>query len=682
MSQPGPAREPRRVGTATHRLMESYKDDYPSHAKGIFQEAIQNSVDARLSPQGFKDLTIVIEYDRDQRTLRIRDYGTTGMSHCTKCDWGIKVETNEDCHEKECKWGNFHYIGGLSKEARQLGSRGQGKSLAIVAGKRLVVRTKLVGQEHVSMGSEWTRKGDEWYWQNFPDLQLGPSDPPGTELIIYDVDDDVHDQLLDTDPLVGDISQMWFKVLQRGTTIRLGYDGQKLTKIGPPRFPEPGLSEAGQKVVRQRARIPVPQSHKVVGELEDVAMCLADEPVREELRGIALVKNGTQVIERLVGWGRKIPLELQDRLYGWATYYCSDERPFLLKCERPGHRGFTPHPFYTKVKDLLQQQVDDFLNPFAKQQLRPRLTEKDRKRAQQNLHILKKAFEENPDFNPWSGEGIIVRERQRRPQPENPYISEIHPDKEWYKRGDVANVTVVILNPTKEFQPFVHLTVEGLDQGLSPLVIRELPPVDLPTLPPASEEMKGRIAPSISIPITADFAPGRNWVRCTLSHRPPPTSDPVAQESSAERQWDRGSHALWVEREPEKRTHAPPKGGSGGDGGRPGTLMNLVPITEAPLDPVENEVMPYWSDGEIWFFTRGARIGSVYDRQPRTADSILYELISETVAERIMQIRIDADARDRFDKSQVLEEFRRTEEQRRRFLRSCERFRSVSEESG
>jgi hypothetical protein len=481
---------------------------------------------------------------------------------------------------------------------------------------------------------------------------------------------------------VDDISLMWFKVLQKGTTIRFGYEGQKLTKIGAPRFPEPGISETGQKVARQRARIPIPQSHKVVGELEDVAMYLADEPVREELRGIALVKNGTQVIERLVGWGRKIPIELQDRLYGWATYYCSEERPFLLRCERPGHRGFTPHPYYTKAKELMQQQVDDFLTPFAKQQLRPHLTEKDRKRAQQNLQILKKAFEENPDFNPWAGEGMIIRERQQRSPPEHPYISEIHPDKEWYGRGEVANVTVVILNPTKEFQPFVHLTVEGLDEGLSQLVIRELPPVDLPTLPPASEGKKSRIAPAIPIPITADFARGRNWVRCTLFNRPPPTADATAREGVEETQWDRGSHALWVEDKPEKRTHAPPKGGSGGDGGRPGTLLNLVPITEAPLDPIENEVMPYWSDGEIWFFTRGARISPVYDRQPRTADSILYELISETVLERIMQIRIDADARDRLDKSQVLEEFKRTEDLRRKFLRSCERFRSASGESG
>ena len=92
--------------------------------------------------------------------------------------------------------------------------------------------------------------------------------------------------------------------------------------------------------------------------------------------------------------------------------------------------------------------------------------------------------------------------------------------------------------------------------------------------------------------------------------------------------------------------------------------------------------MPYWSDGEIWFFTRGARVAPVYDHQPRTADSIVYELISETVADRIMQIRIDIDARDRLEKSQVLEEFKRTEDLRRKFLRSCERFRSAAGESG
>jgi hypothetical protein len=549
----------------------------------------------------------------------------------------------------------------------------------IVAGKRLVVRTKLVGEEHISMASEWTRRGDEWYWRKVPELQMEPSDKPGTELIIYDVSDQVHDQLLDSETLVRDVSQMWFKVLEKGTTIRFGYGGQKFTKIGPPRFPNATTTESGQAVIRQRAKIPLSVSHRIVGELEDVAMYLAEDSVPSDLRGIALIKNGTQVIERLTSWGRKIPIEFQDRLFGWAVYYCSEERPFLATtgCERPGHRGFNPHTYYTKAKELLQQQVEDFLFPYAKAQLKPRLTERDRRRARENLQIIQKAFEENPDFNPWGGEGLAIGQRHERPTPDHPYISEIRLDKNSYARGETAHVTVVVLNPTSEYQPHIHLTVEGLDEGLSPLAVQELQPWDLPTMPPMTTETKGRIAPDIPIPITGDFAPGRNWIRCSLYNRPPPKVD--GPPDGAEKQWDRGSHALWVEKEPDKRTRGPPRGGSGEDGTRPGTILNLVPITEAPLDPVENEVIPYWAAGEVWFFTRGARIGPVYERQPRTADSILYELMSESVAERVVQIRIDADTREKLEKAQVLEEFKRIEDLRRKFLRSCERLRAASE---
>ncbi len=668
------------MGSATYRLMESYKDDYPDHAQGILQEAIQNSIDARLPPKGFKDVVIVIKYDREARVLRVRDYGTTGMPHCERCDWGIKIDSGEDCHEKDCKWGNFHYLGGLAKDMRQLGYRGQGKSLAVVAGERLVVRTKVAHPEgnHISMASELGQEGDECYWDPQKENAMEPTDKPGTELTIYGVDDAVHRGLSDRQAIKGDIQRTWFPALQKGVRIRFGYAGGKLSKINPPHYTDAAVNEAGKPIKRRRRSIPVSVRRKVVGELTDVEFILAKEPLPEDLRGIALIRNGTQVIERQKSWGRKIPLALQDRFYGWATYYTTEDRPFLRKCEKPGHRGYRPHPYYRRVKDLLLQHVEDFLLPFAEQEFKPKLTEKDRRRARQNLQIIQKALAAMPEFNPWSGEGIIPEPPKPPVVLDNPYITSITLDKESYEYGETAKVEVVILNPTKEHQPFVHLTVQALDEGLSRLAIWELSSSDLSLLKAATETQKGRILTQIQVPITEDFGVGRNWIHCTLFNRPPTFLPDSPEEPEPETLYDRQGHGLWVGEVPQRITRRRKGGGPSGDGKSKGTLARLNPITApaAPLDPVENEIMPIWQSAEIWFYTKGARIVGVYESEPRAADSILYELVAEAIAERITELRMEEDVRESLDRTQVIDEFRRIEELRKGFLRSCEHYRA------
>jgi hypothetical protein len=658
--------------------MESYKDDYPSHAKGIVQEAVQNAVDARLDDLGFKKVVITIEYNPESRILRIRDYGTTGMSHCSKCDWGYRNDTNEDCHEKDCKWGNFHYLGGIAKDLKHLGSRGQGKSLLIVAGDHLVVRTKVATSDgsHVAMGSIWTREGEDWYWEKASGEALKPTESPGTEFVCYGVIDKVHDQLLDAEDIKNDVSITWFKAIEKGVTIRFGYTGKELMKVGSPHFPPTQMNDEGKPIVRHRASIPVSYNRKTVGDLVDVELRLAADPVPSELQGIALVKNGTQAIERITKWGRKIRQELQDRLYGWAMYYCTEDRPFLQVCEKPGHRGFNLHQYYGKTMDLLQQQVEDFLMPYEKQLIKPRLMEKDRKRAQQNLEVIQKALEAIPEFNPWSGEKTLPRKRTVRPPPDHPYISSISFDKESYKRGEHAATEIVLLNPTREYQPFVHLTVEALDEGLNRLAIWEFPPEQLPLLGPSSDEEKGRIKKEFDIAISEDFGAGRNWVRCTLLERKPMTPTNGNADTVVENLLDRESHSLWIEVEPTKIARGPPTGGSSGEGGKPGNIQKVVPVSDESLDPVAHEVMPMWQAAEIWFFTKGARMRYVYESDPRTADSVFYEIVSEAIAERIARTSIESDVRDRLDKSQVLDEMKRLEELRKRFLRTCEQYRS------
>ena len=218
----------RKVASATNRLMEAYIDDYPTtHALGIIREAIQNSIDARINPADFKHTSISINYDPERRILRLRDYGTTGMSHCEKCHWGIRNDSDEDCHEHACKWGNFHYLGGLAKNANQLGIRGQGKSLAIVAGDKFIVRTKIEDNDETkSMASEWSQEGEDWYWELIPESAMKNGESIGTELIIYNVKDDIHEQLLDFNSVKDDISLTWFPAIQKGVRIRFRYKGK------------------------------------------------------------------------------------------------------------------------------------------------------------------------------------------------------------------------------------------------------------------------------------------------------------------------------------------------------------------------------------------------------------------------------------------------------------------------
>lgn len=673
----------KKLSANTHRLMESYKDGYPSHAKGIFQEAIQNSIDARLS--NYKDVKITIKYDSKKRILSIRDYGTTGMPHCPKCYWGRRNDSKEECHEPNCNWGNFHYLGGLAKGFGELGSRGQGKSLLIIAGTKTIIRTKIADtktknsdDKSVTMASQWIRDHDDWEWELIPEQSMTVSDPAGSEIIIYDVIDAVHNELTKPDEIIHDLSQTWCAAIKKGVLIRYGLVDKNLEKIGIPHYPPPTQDRKGSPVKKTISVLPVTFHGQHVGELHDVTIYLSEEPVPEEIRGIALIKKGNQVITRITDWGRKNRRELQDRVYGWASYDCSPSKPFLCLCEKPTHRGFTPHPYYTKLHDLLQKKVEDFLSPYEKEMFKPRLTSKDKKRAQLNLDIIKKALDEVGDFNPWSGlDEVTIKKKQRTP-PINPYISQIELDKKFYQYNQTAHTKITILNPTAEYQKWVHLTIEALDKGLSQLAKWEYPPHDLPMLNPANDEKKGRIVVDIDIPISSDFGEGKNFIRCTLKNNPNPANKPNNEQSSSdEKILDSGSHSLWVGMEPDHFQRKLPSGGTSGEGTNAGNLKELVPITDPAMDPEQFEVYPIWSEGEIWYSTHGARLGLVYETQPRAADSIIYELIAEAISEQRLKNIIELSNQNSYDKEQLLEHYRNIDEMRKKFLRACERNRSL-----
>ena len=427
--------------------------------------------------------------------------------------------------------------------------------------------------------------------------------------------------------------------------------------------------------MKRRKSIQIPVQRKTIGHLLDLNLVFTEEPVPDNIKGIAVIKQGTQVIERITSWGKKINPELQDRLYGWVTYFCTEEMPFLQLCEKPGHGGFKTHIYYRKVNERLQEVVEDFLSPYQKELVKPKITSKDRKRAAKNLKIIQKALEEVPQFNPWSGEGFTPQPRQPKPTPIHPYISSLSLDKKYYNYGDLAVLSVNIQNPTVEYQPYVRLITETLDEGMCQIDSWDNLPGSLPMLNPVDDATEGKIQKEISIEISDEFGIGRNWIKCELSDHNPKKKE-HEQSDNQDALYDRKFHALWIEEEPTKRKKAKSGGGSTGDGVKSGTLGKLQPISDGPFDPVENETIPFWPQAEIWIYTKGVRINGIYEANPRASDSILYELIAETFANRMTRLTIEDDLRESFDKNQLIDMFGEIENLRKQFLRACEKHRS------
>ena len=400
-----------RVKANVDRAMKSVKDSYASHASGLLQEVIQNAADAKRPDAPWKDWSLTIRYDPDQRVLTVRDYGTTGMPHCSKCNWG-ELPNSEACADEKCSWGVFHGFAFVGKEGGKLGSRGQGKSLAIVAGMKTLVRTLVASDAKKRMASIWkvSEKEQDWTWELSPSDAPPENWSPGTEIEVHGIIDEVHKQLMDRQEILSEIQARWYPLLKKGGTIRFGYSkGAGMKAANSPAFPALTIGHDDKEVVLVRQRLEIKHEGKIVGELQDLRICLAAQPFPENDRrqGIALIKNGMQVIARLDRFPRRILPEVQQRIFGEVTIPCSREQPFLEPAEDPNHRGYKAYDaVYQKVRLAIEQEVETLVEPFLIPLQQKAIRKEDHEKALRALDVLRKAIEEVPELKIFgSGEG-------------------------------------------------------------------------------------------------------------------------------------------------------------------------------------------------------------------------------------------------------------------------------------
>ena len=565
------------LGGDWNRGMEAYVDGYRPlgnrfHAKGILQEiALQNVIDAIL--EGLNSASVSIVVDDPKGELKIRDEGTTGMCDCDDCEWGVLPDGN-DC--EECPWGSFHFMAAAQKEGK-LGDRGMGKSLLLRAGKRVIVKTKIATKDgsHKSMASEfYQNKRGQWAYQIRPELAPDEKEKPGTEITVKSVNPEILEDLKHFEDLRDTyILPHWWPAFEQGFVLKCRVKGKKSWKLKSG-YSWPKVTESKHKAKTTKKTIPlkIKQNRNFVsiGEMQNLQIAFAEEAVPEEIRGIALIKKGHQVIEYFKDWGRKIPWDVRDRIYGWVILDDQLSKT-LSKYEKTSHIGYNLFPPEVKaVTKKVKEATDKLLKPHLKE-----MGEKENKHSRKEKKVLtdvqdviNEALQDNPEFNPWSDPegqsqtdgdtgdtGDTGEPRQRT----IPYCY-IKLDKKHYDSGDNCTVSITVHNPVPDYQRFMSITMEGLNRNHEILVSRHLEAHEISVVPPQLNGENGKLViPDWQFTIDNNFDSGKNWVRVKLSN----TQINVETGQRVTTQIGKPKVALWVDEEPPEKGKAPQGGKSG-----------------------------------------------------------------------------------------------------------------------
>ena len=497
------------------RVWRGYVDSYDDHAFGILQENAQNSFDAYPPGTPGREMKIIVKYDADNRILTHRDFKTLGMGHCRECSWGLKSESIE-CTAIDCPWGCFHNMGFSGKAGTDLGSRGMGKCLQLLAGKKTLVRTRLPDGSH--QASEWQMIAGDWHWRYSPENDEALSSP-GVELRTLEIIDRVHNTLIQMDKVVEELQARWFRLLAQGAVIEyiLILNGkQHRALVGPLKFPPLDDSRGKEKAHLIKDTVVVKFQGKRLGELRNFNICLSKTPFSEDdpIWGIAIVKNGKQTIARFKDFPEEIPENLRKRIFGFTDAICTSEEPFLREAETATHTGYQySHPVYKATRAQIRSIVKVFVEPFISSG-GERVTEKEHEEAQEILDVLNKALQEVPGFGLFGREEDTARKKIETAPKDYIYLSRLDFDNRSYRRGENAIVEAVIKNPTDK-ETLIMASFEHFDP--TPVVVGTFE--DGAIVPAGTQDAPGTASIVAQISFDDNQAPGIHWIQVTLQDR-------------------------------------------------------------------------------------------------------------------------------------------------------------------
>jgi hypothetical protein len=648
-----------------HHVWQGYVDSYDNQAFGILQEDCQNSFDAYSPDVAPKDMKVVIKYDADARVLRHRDFGTQGMPHCVSCNWGIG-EGDIECTNPSCPWGSFHNMGYSTKAGEALGSRGMGKSLQLLSGKRTTVVTTLPGGE--TQASLWERTGKDWQWRIAPDAARTLS-APGTEITTTDIIDRVHDQLLDSRAVISELQNRWFRLVEQGAAIEfmLVRGGKsELHHIRVPASPELDETQGKDHAHRTIAKVVVKYGGRRVGEFRNFNLFIAKRsiPTEDGRWGIAVVKNGKQTITQYTDFPDEVPESIRRRLFGYADAVCTKDEPFLQEAENAQHTGYQwSNPIWKAARRQLKEIMLQFVQPFLRAG-GEKVTEKEQEEAKEILVVFNQALKDVPEWGLFGKEGLSSGRKVVIIPKTVPYLSRVEFEDKSYARGEKARVKAILKNPTAATVP-VRVNFEHFDP--TPIVVEDLRRDVL--VSPGTPETPGTQEADCELTFDPDQAPGVHWVQVSLL-RPDggPYLDAEGEPIRSRRRIFCEFELPTLKRGPRSGTGDPKvdpgKGGGEGTSGLSGIQWYKKPELR---DSYEGYIDT--SQGLAFVNFNGRRLE--FAVQNATKKRAYWPVVGEVIAEKLLELKaaLDAGSKENWSAEEVKNKLAELESSKAKLVR-------------
>lgn len=644
-------------------VMKVYVDEYDNHAMGILQEDAQNGFDAYPQGTSPKNMKLEFKYDADNRILTYRDFDTSGMTHCTECDWGIRSDSTP-CINDNCRWGCFHNLAYSSKDVASLGSRGMGKSLHMESGSRTIVNTSL--PDGRNMASLWEIIDEDWKWKRYPEGAEELSSP-GTKITTYDVKDNIHDDLINIEKVNLEFQMKWFRLLDQGATIVyvLIRNGNKVRKVIPKlTLPTIESHKVDKPTKLVKNKVVISLHRKRLGELRNLHLYLAKEPFNDEDKrcGIAIVKNGKQTIQIYRELPSDIPEKIRRRIFGYVDANCIS-KPFLNEAENSTHTGYRwSHLTYKAVRAELNKIIRSFCEPFIRE-TGERVTEKEQKEAAEILNLINQTLDSIPELQIFGLEGSGISGTPEINVKTVPYISRIDPSNERFDRGDKIEVKAIIKNPTSrdlilktEFNLYDPTPVVISDRTSGILILK------------GSPEKPSTVEESWIIHVDDSMISGIYWIQVSLLDK---DGEQIMNDNDKP---EKKRASIFIEQDPpsiirkartgagSQRTSGRTRGGEGKGG-----LAVLQAIKRPDLPDIE--VIIETARAYAFYNLYGRRFRYLMDRSSRKTTPWL--AVGEAIAEKLIEKKIEHDideGEDYWSAEAVLEKYKENEQLRLRFI--------------
>jgi hypothetical protein len=367
--------------------VRSIVDGYRTHttvAHAIQKDAIQNGWSARTSKKGKGwSFTFELLEAKDRAFLLMTDQGTTGLTGRV-----LAPEEYEMDLPGEERWGRFEGVAFTQPRAeRTLGSRGRGKFIFVGASNehtilydtfrddgsyRFGFRTVIKTESPVAAydGEEGIQKLKEMTGN-----LISPLLSTGTRVIIVcPIDELVTD--IKSGRFLRYIGETWWEIiLKYEATIKVKADGREEIATIPKEFDLKDEDSRKFKFwIKRNHKMPVGFREINVKNLH--MMFRSDKPVPEDVRGVAIQRDGMKIcaVEP-----RYMGKEIAERLYGYINFG-PDTEEAILEDEGIEHYSYD---FRRSLPGAIKRFVEDEMMRFAQEKLGYGVDAREVRRQQQ-----------------------------------------------------------------------------------------------------------------------------------------------------------------------------------------------------------------------------------------------------------------------------------------------------------